>query len=72
MKVSVSLPDEDVALIDDGVRQGIYKSRSAAIHAAIRGLRQSGWERDYEDAWAEWKSSGDDEAWDVVSSDGLG
>lgn len=71
MKVSVSLPDDDVALIDDRVRRGLYKSRSAAIHAAIRGLRQAGLEQDYADAWAEWESSGDGDVWDAVSGDGL-
>jgi Arc/MetJ-type ribon-helix-helix transcriptional regulator len=71
MKVSVSLPDEDVEFLDDyATSQGIG-SRSAAVHKAIRLLRASELGPAYEGAWREWATDGDDELWDSAADDGL-
>jgi Arc/MetJ-type ribon-helix-helix transcriptional regulator len=71
MKVSVSLPEEDVEFLDSyATAQGIA-SRSAAVHKAVRLLRASELGPDYQGAWREWSRAGDDEAWDTASSDGL-
>jgi Arc/MetJ-type ribon-helix-helix transcriptional regulator len=71
MKVSVSLPEEDVEFLDSyATAQGIA-SRSAAVHKAVRLLRASELGPDYQRAWREWSRAGDDEAWDTASSDGL-
>lgn len=68
MKVSVSLPEEDVEFLDAyAAAQGI-SSRSAVVHKAVRLLKAAGLGSAYEDAWAEW---GDD-AWDQAAGDGLG
>ena len=70
MKVSVSLPAEDVRFLDGyALEQGIA-SRSAAIHRAVRLLRAAGLGSAYEAAWAEW-SSADGDLWDAVVADGV-
>ena len=71
MKLSVSLPEEDVAALDEYARAAGLKSRSAAVQRAIRLLRQRDLEQDYAAAWDEWESSGDAPAWEVSSADGL-
>jgi hypothetical protein len=72
MKLSVSLPDEDVAILDAFARTAGLPSRSAALHHAVRMLRLPELEREYEQAWAEWEASGDLAAWDTTSADGVG
>lgn len=71
MKLSVSLPDEDVALLDAYARTSGLKSRSAALHHAIRLLRHPDLEQDYTAAWDEWESSGERVAWDHTAGDGM-
>jgi Arc/MetJ-type ribon-helix-helix transcriptional regulator len=71
MKVSVSLPDEDIDFLDGYAHEHGIESRSAALHRAIRLLRASQLESAYADAWQEWTESGDAEAWDVTTGDGL-
>jgi len=71
MKLSVSLPDEDVALLDEYARTSGLKSRSAALQRAIRLLRHPDLEQDYAAAWDEWESSGEQSAWDATAADGL-
>lgn len=71
MKVSVSLPQEDVAFLDAyATAQGI-SSRSATVHKAVRLLRASELGPDYQDAWREWTQNDDDQAWEIALSDGL-
>ena len=41
MKVSVSLPDDDVKFLDQYAKQEGYASRSAVLHRAVRLLRAS-------------------------------
>ena len=71
MKVSVSIPENDVAFLDDYARSHGIASRSAALHRAIRLLRASELSRHYADAFAEWAHDGEDKAWDAVVADGL-
>jgi len=72
MKVSVSLPDEDVEFLDAyAASQGIA-SRSAALHKAVRLLRASELGPDYEEAWAEWSQAEDEQLWDATVGDGIG
>lgn len=71
MKLSVSLPDEDVAALDDYARAQGLKSRSAAVQRAIRMLRHPALERDYAAAWDNWAASGEDSAWASATADGL-
>ena len=71
MKLSVSLPADDVAALDEYARSAGLPSRSAALSRAIRLLRQTTLERDYAAAWAEAEEAGDVEAWDATTTDGL-
>jgi Arc/MetJ-type ribon-helix-helix transcriptional regulator len=71
MKVSVSLPDDDVAFLDTYARTQGYPSRSAALHEAVRLLRATQLGSAYEDAWQEWAESGEAETWEVATGDGL-
>ena len=67
----MSLPEEDVELLDEHARRTGLPSRSAAVHQAVRLLRGVELEADYAHAWEEWQSSGDRLAWENVSRDGL-
>ena len=70
MKVSVSLPDEDVDFLDTYAKREGITSRSAVLHKAIRYLRSSELAAAYEDAWAEWDTNGDGALWDGTVGDG--
>jgi Arc/MetJ-type ribon-helix-helix transcriptional regulator len=71
MKVSISLPDEDVEFLDAyGHSQGI-ESRSAVVHKAVRMLRASELGAAYEEAFTSWEDEGEAAIWDAVTADGL-
>lgn len=70
MKLSVSLPEEDVAFLN-AYAEAHALSRSAAIHHAIHALRSGQLSDDYGQAWAEWATNDDAHHWDAVSGDGL-
>lgn len=71
MKLSISLSDDDVAVLDEFARTAGLPSRSAAVHHAVRMLRLPDLEQDYEAAWQEWETSGDEAAWSVSATDGV-
>lgn len=66
-KVSLSLPEDDIAFLDAEQLSGRYATRSAAVQDAVRLLRESR----LADAYAEAFGDGYDEDWDVVVEDGL-
>lgn len=71
VKLSISLSDEDVTLLDEYARSAGLASRSAAVQRAIRLLRNENLEDDYAAAWDEWDASGGRAAWEGVVADGL-
>jgi Arc/MetJ-type ribon-helix-helix transcriptional regulator len=71
MKVSVSLPDDDVEFLDSYADSKGIASRSAVLHKAVRLLRASELGAAYEDAWATWSASDESELWESTSGDGL-
>ena len=72
MKLSVSLPDDDVEFLDAYIRSRHAESRSAAIQKALRLLRATELTEAYEDAWQEWSDSPEGEAaWSAVATDGI-
>lgn len=71
MKVSVSLPDEDVDYLDAYAQDRGLQSRSAALQKAVRLLRASELGAAYEDAWTEWSESEDADLWEAATADGL-
>ncbi len=72
MKVSVSLPEQDVEFLDRYALSLGARSRSAVIQRAIRLLRATELGPAYAQAWQEWEAGGDAEVWEPVSSDGIG
>jgi len=66
-KVSISLTEADLSYLDTQTLSGRYPSRSAALHDAIRHLRESELADAYAEAFAEW----DEQSWDDAVGDGL-
>ena len=71
MKVSVSLPGEDIEFLDAYAQEQGLESRSAALHRAVRLLRAAELGVAYESAWSEWTTFGGADAWDRSTGDGL-
>lgn len=71
MKLSVSLSDEELAILDRYVSERDMPSRSAAIQLAIRRLDLAWLAAEYEAAHDEWDGSEDATLWDSTSGDGL-
>jgi Arc/MetJ-type ribon-helix-helix transcriptional regulator len=72
MKVSISLPQEDIEFLDSYARFAGIQSRSAAVHRAVGVLRASQMESAYEQAWAAWDGAEEADEWDSTVADGLG
>ena len=70
MKISVSIPDEDIETLDAYAQAHQLPSRSATIRQAIRLLRTSDLVLDYSAAFEEW-SEADAALWDTAAGDGL-
>jgi Arc/MetJ-type ribon-helix-helix transcriptional regulator len=71
MKISVSLPDEDVEFLDEYARNLGAPSRSSVVQKAVRLLCATELGPAYAEAWREWESSGEADAWESTVSDGL-
>jgi Arc/MetJ-type ribon-helix-helix transcriptional regulator len=71
VKVSVSLPPEDVSFLDEYARSR-GGSRSAAVHEAVRRLRHEDLVKAYDEANDEWAGSADAALWERTAGDGLG
>ena len=67
MKVSVSLPEDDVEFLDTYAEREGFASRSAVVHQAVRLLRASQLGEAYEAAWTEWESSGESAIWETTA-----
>ena len=72
MKISISLPAEDVEFLDDFAESQGFESRSAVVHSAVRMLRSAKLGDAYADAWMEWEGSSEAAVWDKTTADGLG
>ena len=71
MKLSVSLPDEDVEFLDSYAHAQGLSSRSAVVHKAVRLLRGAELAPAYEDAFASSEESDDAADWDTTVGDNL-
>jgi Arc/MetJ-type ribon-helix-helix transcriptional regulator len=67
----VSLPEDDVALVDEYARRRGRSSRSSVIHRAIELLRMAELEDAYADAWDEWDGAEQSEQWESTAGDGI-
>jgi len=71
MKLSVSLPDDDVEFLDAYAQSQGIASRSAVVHQAVRLLRANELGVAYADAWATWSADGDADLWERTVNDGM-
>lgn len=71
MKVSVSLPDEDVEFLDSYARAQGLPSRSAVLHKAVRLMRGAELAAAYEEAFVTWDQSEEAADWDLTTGDNL-
>jgi antitoxin MazE9 len=71
MKVSVSLPGEDIQFLDEYAREQGLESRSAALHRAVRLLRVAELGGSYASAWEEWAADTDGSLWEATTNDGF-
>ena len=58
VKLSVTLPDDDVDFIEEYQRRHRFDSRSAVLHKAVSLLRSAGLGPEYEEAFARWDEDG--------------
>lgn len=72
-KISVSLPEEDLAVLDALVAKGLATGRSGAIRVAIESVRDSAVEAHLAQQFAAALNEADDQLadWDSVAGDGL-
>jgi Arc/MetJ-type ribon-helix-helix transcriptional regulator len=71
MKVSISLPDDDVQFLDAYAESQGIASRSAVVHKAVRLLRVGELGDAYEEAFTSWEAEGEADTWDSAAADGL-
>jgi metal-responsive CopG/Arc/MetJ family transcriptional regulator len=72
MKLSVSIPEDDLTFLDQYIEKLGIPSRSAAVQKAIRLLRTAELAEAYEAAYEEWHGSEDAMLWDRTVGDGIG
>jgi Arc/MetJ-type ribon-helix-helix transcriptional regulator len=68
MKLSISLPDDECAYLDQCVDDGTYPSRSAVVLRALRLLRSADIGAMYAEAFVEWERSAEGADWDAVDT----
>ncbi|QEO15595.1 antitoxin [Agromyces intestinalis] len=71
MKVSNSLDEADAAFLAADVARGVCESRSAAVAAFIRLLREREFMQSYLDEFELWGRSDGADDWECASGDGL-
>ena len=71
MKLSVSIPDEDLEFLDRYASAHGVASRSRVVQRAVSLLRATELGDDYAAAWTEWQESSASEAWGSTVADGL-
>jgi Arc/MetJ-type ribon-helix-helix transcriptional regulator len=69
VKLSVSLPEDDIAFLDEYTTSHGVPSRSAALQQAVALLRAHELSDSYADAWAEWGPEA--QVWEPTVADGL-
>ena len=67
VKISIHLPRDLVDFVDSRVVSGGYRSRSEALHEAIRAWRRAAKDAGYTKAFTEIEPE-----WDAVIADGIG
>jgi hypothetical protein len=70
VKLSVSIPEDDLEFIDHYASAHGVESRSGVVQRAVSLLRASELGDAYEAAWTEWEKSEAD-PWEATAADGL-
>lgn len=74
-KISISLPDDDLAVLDALIRDGMASGRSEAIHLAIGRVRESALEAQLAEqllaSFDEQETAKLIREWDATAGDGL-
>lgn len=68
-KISVSLSDDDLAVLDEQVRTARLPGRSAAVAVAVKALRERELAREYAEEFSE--DNPELAVWDKATGDGL-
>jgi len=71
VKLSISVPADDLEFIDSYAGEHGVATRSGVVQRALSLLRSSQLGADYEAAWAEW-AAGDAPMWEATAGDGAG
>ena len=71
MKLSVSLPEDDLAFLDEYAARTHLPSRSAAVQKAVRALRVAELSAEYAAAWEEFDPMEEAALWETTVGDGL-
>ena len=64
------MSDHDIAILGAFVRNAQLPSRAAELRRAVQLLRYPDLEDDYAQAWREWTTAEEHEAWDSTAADG--
>jgi Arc/MetJ-type ribon-helix-helix transcriptional regulator len=70
--MSVNVPQADYEFLQHLTADGTYTSRSAAVSAGVRLLRERELARCYAEDFALWNGSEDEALWESTSGDGIG
>ena len=71
VKLSVSLSEDDIAVLDAYVKKTGLPSRSAGLQRAVQMLRYPDLEEDYAKAWSQWSADEQGEDWEATAGDGI-
>jgi Arc/MetJ-type ribon-helix-helix transcriptional regulator len=71
MKLSVSLPPEDLEYLDAYAKKTGLPTRSAALQKAVRLLRTAELSQAYAAAWEEFDADGEAALWETTVGDGI-
>jgi hypothetical protein len=72
VKLSVSLSDGDIAVLDAYVKNAGLPSRSAGLHRAVQMLRYPLLEDNYAAAWQQWSTDEETaDGWEHTTADGV-
>jgi Arc/MetJ-type ribon-helix-helix transcriptional regulator len=69
--MSVNVPEADYRYLERVTADGAYPSRSAAVSAGVRLLRERDLAEDYAEDFARWRGSEDEALWEATSGDGI-
>ncbi|VAW00788.1 hypothetical protein MNBD_ACTINO02-1992 [hydrothermal vent metagenome] len=69
MRVRESFPDDDVAFLDECVRNQGLGSRSAAVQKAVRMVRSAELVDPYAEAFDAWEQSDEADLWGALAGD---